>query len=48
VFNISNLSGFNFNLGTSPSTFGVPTQRAGQVFGSAGPRAVQVGGRFSF
>jgi hypothetical protein len=46
VFNVSNLSGFNFNVNSG--TFGVPTQRAGQVFGSAGPRALQVGGRFSF
>jgi len=29
-------------------TFGQPTQRAGQVFGSGGPRAFQVGARFSF
>ncbi len=46
VFNIANLSGFNFNL-TSPN-FGQPTQRSSQVFGSGGPRALQVGGRFSF
>jgi hypothetical protein len=46
VFNISNLTGFNFNVNSG--TFGVPTQRAGQVFGSAGPRAVQIGGRISF
>lgn len=46
VFNIANLSGFNFNL-ISP-TFGQPTQRTSQVFGSGGPRALQVGGRISF
>ncbi len=46
IFNVSNLSGFNFNINSG--TFGIPTQRAGQVFGSAGPRAVQVGGRISF
>ncbi|MBZ5605325.1 MAG: carboxypeptidase regulatory-like domain-containing protein [Acidobacteriia bacterium] len=46
IFNISNLSGFNFNINSG--SFGIPTQRAGQVFGSAGPRALQVGGRFSF
>lgn len=28
--------------------FGQPTQRVNQTFGSAGPRAVQVGARFSF
>jgi hypothetical protein len=46
IFNISNLTGFNFNVNSG--TFGIPTQRAGQVFGSAGPRAVQIGGRISF
>ncbi|MGE0105162.1 MAG: carboxypeptidase regulatory-like domain-containing protein [Blastocatellales bacterium] len=46
VFNIANLSGFNFNL-ISP-TFGQATQRTSQVFGSGGPRALQVGGRISF
>ncbi len=46
VFNISNLSGYSFNL-ASP-TFGQPTQRANQVFGSGGPRATQIGARFSF
>ena len=28
--------------------FGQPTSRIGQVFGSGGPRAIQVGARFSF
>jgi hypothetical protein len=28
--------------------FGVPASRASQVFGSGGPRAFQLGGRFSF
>lgn len=28
--------------------FGQPTSRVGQVFGSGGPRAIQVGARFSF
>lgn len=46
VFNIANLSGYNFSL-TSPN-FGKPTQRTSQVFGSGGPRALQVGGRISF
>lgn len=46
VFNVANLSGYNFNL-TSP-LFGKPTQRANQVFGSGGPRALQLGGRFTF
>ncbi len=46
VFNIANLSGFNFTLNSG--SFGQPTQRTSQVFGSGGPRALQVGGRFSF
>jgi hypothetical protein len=46
VFNVANLSGYNFDL-TSP-LFGQPTQRTTQVFGSGGPRALQIGGRFSF
>ncbi len=55
VFNIANLSGYSFNLDSAaapgrPQTysFGQPTQRTTQVFGSGGPRAVQVGARFSF
>lgn len=47
VFNIANLSGFNFNL-SDPGSFGIPTQRASQVFGSGGPRAYQLAARFSF
>ena len=46
IFNIANLSGYNFDL-NNPN-FGQPTQRATQVFGSGGPRALQVGGRISF
>ncbi len=46
IFNIANLSGFNFNLNSG--SFGLPTQRQTQVFGSGGPRALQVGGRFTF
>jgi len=51
IFNYANFSGFNFDpgAGTPPgSTFGLATQRIGQVFGSGGPRATQVGGRFTF
>ena len=52
ILNIANLGGYNFNLDqVQPNqtfAFGQPTSRAGQVFGSGGPRAFQVGGRFSF
>jgi hypothetical protein len=47
VFNVANLGGYNFNL-TSGAAFGQPTQRAGQVFGSGGPRALQLGARITF
>jgi hypothetical protein len=46
VFNIANLSGFNTNVNSG--IFGLATQRTSQVFGSGGPRALQVGGRLSF
>ena len=45
AFNIANLSGYSFRL---DSSFGQPTQRVNQTFGSAGPRAVQVGARVTF
>ena len=47
AFNISNYSGYSFSL-SSPATFGQPTARAAQTFGSAGPRAFQVAARISF
>jgi hypothetical protein len=47
VFNIANLGGISNSL-NNPASFGVPTSRASQVFGSGGPRAFQLGGRFSF
>jgi hypothetical protein len=52
LFNIANLSGYNFALDPvkTPQTFafGQPTSRGNQVFGSGGPRAFQFGARFSF
>ena len=47
VFNTSNVSNFNLNL-LAGSAFGRPNQRIGQTFGSGGPRAFQLAGRFSF
>jgi hypothetical protein len=46
VFNVANLSSFNFNVNSG--VFGLPTQRQSQVFGSGGPRALQLGARVSF
>jgi hypothetical protein len=46
VFNIANLSGYNFTINSQ--AFGRPTQRQSQVFGSGGPRALQLGARVSF
>jgi len=47
VFNVANLSNYSFNL-SNAATFGQPTTRAQQVFGSGGPRAFQLGGRITF
>jgi hypothetical protein len=47
IFNVANLGGYSFNL-SNATTFGQPTNRASQVFGSGGPRAFQIGGRFTF
>ena len=46
VFNIANLGGYSNNL-LDPN-FGQATSRAGNIFGTGGPRAFQVGGRFTF
>jgi len=55
AFNISNLTGYSFQLDTKNANpaaqtfvFGQPTARAAQTFGSAGPRAFQLAGRFNF
>jgi hypothetical protein len=55
VFNIANLTGYNYSLDTvnaNPAkqtfAFGQPTQRASGVFLSGGPRAEQVAMRFTF
>jgi hypothetical protein len=47
LFNAANLSGYSGNLTTSDS-FGQPTIRATQVFGSGGSRAFQLAARVSF
>jgi hypothetical protein len=46
IFNISNPTGYSNNL-LDPG-FGKPTGRAGGTFGTGGPRAFQLGSRFSF
>ncbi len=46
IFNFSNLNGYSSNL--LDVGFGQPTGRAGGTFGTGGPRAFQLGSRFSF
>ena len=55
VLNYANIGGASYSLdlsssatGVVPSVFGIPTQRSSQTFGSGGPRAFQLGGRFTF
>jgi len=55
ALNYFNPGGYSFTVDTKNTNaaaqtfaFGQPTQRIGQVFGSGGPRAVQVGARFQF
>jgi hypothetical protein len=47
IFNIANLGGYSFNLNNT-TNFGQPTNRTSQVFGSGGPRALQLGARITF
>lgn len=47
MFNYSNYGGYSWDPSNSTG-FGIATQRATQVFGSGGPRAIQVGGRVTF
>ena len=48
IFNIANLGGYSYNLTDSGGGFGVPAVRTSNIFGSGGPRAFQLGGRFTF
>jgi hypothetical protein len=47
LFNTSNVIAVGSDL-TQPASFGQPAERVGQLFGSGGPRAVQVGLRVAF
>ncbi|HYL99640.1 MAG TPA: hypothetical protein VEZ90_11855, partial [Blastocatellia bacterium] len=47
IFNIANLT-FDTSSEIVGPNFGQPTGRAGQAFGTGGPRAFQFGARFSF
>ena len=46
IFNIANLGSYTGNL--QSESFGIPTTRTNQVFGSGGPRAFQLAARISF
>jgi hypothetical protein len=50
ILNIGNATGQSYTLDATGASqvFGIPTQRVNQTFGSGGPRAFQVAGRFSF
>jgi len=47
ALNVANLTGYGTNA-LDPASFGQPASRITQVFGPGGPRAFQLGGRFSF
>jgi hypothetical protein len=46
LLNTANLVGHGANL--VDASFGQPTERVGQAFGSGGPRALQFGARVAF
>jgi hypothetical protein len=46
IFNVANLTGYS-NILNQPN-YGQPSARAGQVFGTGGPRAFQLGVRLEF
>jgi hypothetical protein len=46
IFNIANFSGYSNVL--NQANYGLPSTRAGQVFGSGGPRAFQFATRLQF
>ena len=54
IFNIANLTGYgNLNTQAPPNelqvaTFGQPSNRVNQIFGTGGPRAFQFAARISF
>jgi hypothetical protein len=47
VFDTMNMTGYSGNL-LAPATFGRPSARIGQAFGSGGPRSAQIGLRVGF
>jgi hypothetical protein len=47
VFNTANLVQYGGNI-TDPTSFGRPSGRFDQAFGSGGPRAIQLGARLRF
>jgi Carboxypeptidase regulatory-like domain len=46
LLNIANLT--DYSAAVNAPNFGIPTQRAPNIFGSGGPRAFQLGSRFTF